>query len=507
MEINADMKHELSMWKDTLKAHQKDDPDCLLTKKISMERKMVDGSLRYVIRDDILYENDHGYKPLIPATLRRRLLNAAHGTLLAGHRGEHVTFERLKSEYTWPKMRQDVREYVQSCESCSVNKISNPQLVKIPQASRADASAPAFLRVEVDVKGPLKLTSRGNLFFITFVDLATRWAEAYPVPDITAETTAKVYTEGVVCRHGIPEVLYSDRGSNFTSKEFKQFVAKALGGKQVFNTAYSARSSGTVERVHQTVQMYLNQFRKQEPNTEWDALLPYALAAYRSAYHQSLGCSPFQALYGRQFRALPTLDTDRLARLEDLPEGWMFETATRIDHIKKLMTARQIERRQGDESGVNPIKVGDYIRVKLQAKQRERGRYSEAKKVLATTPHTVTITDPTVDEPNRTKCIHVKNVKRTKSNPALGDDNNVEISSEDDTVETELSDAETESTSVDPQTKEHQLTHPEEHVINKEAAEKVGKPQEDVVDDLPTSEDKDASKSYVSFGSVCMRVF
>ena len=414
MAINELVEHNLSTWTDVLKSHQRDDPDCVLTTKVAMDQKDTEGNLLYRVRDGILYMYDQGYKPLIPAALRKRLLSSAHGSLLAGHRGEHVTFERLRSEFAWPKMRSDVRDYIRTCDSCGVHKVAASQLVISPPATRADAMSPAFLRVEVDTKGPLPLTTRGNLHFITFIDLATRWIEAFPVPDIGSETTARVFVEGVICRHGIPEVLYSDRGTNFTSKEFKQFVAKALGGRQVYNTSYSPRSSGTVERAHRTIQTYLNQFLQLHPNTEWDRLLPYALAAYRSSYHQGLGCSPFEALYGRQFRTAPTTDAERLAHLEDLPEGWILETATRIHDMKNVMISHQLKRWDNTtQDAENPVKLGDQVRVKNQAKQKEQGRYSANKVVLGTTPHTIVVSAATKDDPHRRKHVHIANVKRS----------------------------------------------------------------------------------------------
>ena len=158
MMINEEMKREVASWIDIFKSHQRDDPDCILTQKIAMEKLTSDGERMYRVRDGILYVNDNGYKPMVPASLRKRLLASAHGSLLAGHRGEYVTFERLRSEFFWPKMRADVKAYVSACESCGVHKTAPAQLILTPPATRTDVNAPAFLRVEVDTKGPMDLS-------------------------------------------------------------------------------------------------------------------------------------------------------------------------------------------------------------------------------------------------------------------------------------------------------------------------------------------------------------
>jgi len=37
--------------------------------------------------------------------------------------GVNKTYRAVKAQYTWPKMRRGVEEYVEQCRSCQVNKI------------------------------------------------------------------------------------------------------------------------------------------------------------------------------------------------------------------------------------------------------------------------------------------------------------------------------------------------------------------------------------------------
>ena len=50
-----------------------------------------------------------------------------------------------------------------------------------------------------------------------FIDYLTKWVEAFAVADQTAETIAQLFVEGVVCRHGAPQELLTDRGANYLS--------------------------------------------------------------------------------------------------------------------------------------------------------------------------------------------------------------------------------------------------------------------------------------------------
>ena len=70
-----------------------------------------------------------------------------------------------------------------------------------------------FERVAVDIMEML-MTLRGNGYVVVFMEYVTMWVEAYPVEDQTSETIARLLINNMVCRHGLPNQLLSDRGPN-----------------------------------------------------------------------------------------------------------------------------------------------------------------------------------------------------------------------------------------------------------------------------------------------------
>ena len=74
-----------------------------------------------------------------------------------------------------------------------------------------------FHTVHIDIVGPL-VPSRGCQYLLTCIDRLTRWAEAIPIPDMTAETTAYHFLAGWVARFGAPQVIITDQGTQFESR-------------------------------------------------------------------------------------------------------------------------------------------------------------------------------------------------------------------------------------------------------------------------------------------------
>jgi len=46
------------------------------------------------------------------------ILSLAHNYPLSGHFGIELTLTKLKERYYWPKMRNDIKSYIQTCDQC-----------------------------------------------------------------------------------------------------------------------------------------------------------------------------------------------------------------------------------------------------------------------------------------------------------------------------------------------------------------------------------------------------
>ena len=85
-----------------------------------------------------------------------------------------------------------------------------------------------------------------------FVDYLTKWPEVFATPDQSAFTIAKLLVENVVCQHGVPAQLLSDRGAAFLSQLMKE-VCEVLGVKKVNTTACHPQTDGLVKWFNRTL--------------------------------------------------------------------------------------------------------------------------------------------------------------------------------------------------------------------------------------------------------------
>ncbi len=121
--------------------------------------------------------------------------------------------------------------------------------------------------------------------------------------ELTSEGWAKILHDEVYAKHGMPQVVISDRGTVFVSK-FMKDLYDLLQIKGNFSTAYHPQTDGQTERVNQEVEKYLRMFVN-HLQTDWAEWLSLAAFAHNNRTHSSTGKSPFEVNYGYNPAVLP----------------------------------------------------------------------------------------------------------------------------------------------------------------------------------------------------------
>jgi transposase InsO family protein len=111
---------------------------------------------------------------------------------------------------------------------------------------------------------------------------------------------AELHMSRIVCVHGVPKKIMSDRGMQFTSR-FWERLYETLDTKLHFSSAYHPHSDGQTEMVNQILEDVLRACALQY-GRRWNKSLPYAEFSYNNSYRECLKMAPFDMLYGRRCR-------------------------------------------------------------------------------------------------------------------------------------------------------------------------------------------------------------
>lgn len=219
-------------------------------------------------------------RPFVPSPHRRQVFAKLHE---ASHPGIRATQRLITSRFVWPGINKDVRRWTRECLRCQRAKTTRHTKSPLQPFRSPDCR---FDHVHIDIVGPLP-SSRGKRYILTCVDRYTRWAEAFPLHDITASTVASHFVAGWISRFGCPSIVTTDRGRQFESEIFRT-LTRILGVRHVHTTAYHPSANGMVERLHRQLKAALI---ARDARTSWVDELPLVMLGIRSAIKEDLGCT------------------------------------------------------------------------------------------------------------------------------------------------------------------------------------------------------------------------
>ena len=272
-----------------LAAEQLTDPDCLSHKAGVMPKNVVMGTVRMSGVDLYCEISDpNNPRPLVPISQRNLVLNLLHH---GDHPGQKEQVRRVSSNYYWPKLRANVKEFSRSCHACQVAKQSateDPGIGDFPVPDKR------FQAIHLDIVGPLP-ESHGHKFLLTIYDRCSRWVEAFALKRDCADEIAKAFLQ-YVSRFGLPSSACSDNGNSFVSNLW-QDVLRTFGIKVKFTPAYHAATNGAIERKHQDIKNALKAALVEMGNNhrdQWFMALPWVLLGMRVKFQPNLDASAAQ---------------------------------------------------------------------------------------------------------------------------------------------------------------------------------------------------------------------
>lgn len=343
------------------------------------------------------------------------IFKQCHDSIIGGHVGIHRTIKKIKTQFNWRGLKEDVIEYIKNCESCQKGKVANKK-VKQPMLITSTSSEP-FEKIFLDIVGPLVTTLSGNTYILTLQDDLTKYSMGIALPNHQANTIAEAFVTNFVCTHGIPQTILTDQGTDFLSKIFTE-VCKLLQINKINTSPFHPQTNGSLERSHRTLTEYLRHYVDKKLNN-WDEYLPYAFFVYNSTEHTSTGYQPYSLLFGRRLEIPIKLSHEPEPRYNY--DNYYFDLKQKMQESHKIakenLIKRKVKSKQIYDNNENSIE----IHVKDQILLRDKTQKNKLNP-LWIGPYEVT---DVLDRENivilrgrRHVTVHKNNVKRFHENPS-----------------------------------------------------------------------------------------
>ena len=274
---------------------QEQDDD--LKKKIERKRNQSWRFPEFEIKDEVLYRvvgNGDSRKLLFvaPRPMRKYLRVMTHER--AGHFGTDKTLALLRERYWFSDMKKYVQQHIRVCIPCLYNKEVTGR-----QEGFCNSSLPPkrpFEKIVIDHVGPFP-KSQGKEHIIVLVDSLTKYVVLEAVRSTSAKYVVDFLKEKVFLNYGVPQVIVSDRGSAYTSKEFAELM-RTKGVRHCLTSTQRPQSNGTAERMVKTVVSVLRSLCNHPEKKEWASKVQLAAHHINRAPAKSTGRPPFEVLYG-----------------------------------------------------------------------------------------------------------------------------------------------------------------------------------------------------------------
>ena len=293
---------------------------------------------------------------ICPTALRQTVIQDIH---TQHHSGINRTYRRLLTQWYWPGIHAAVRQAVKQCEVCQMAKHSHSSSSSHQQ--RLHSGRP-WQVLAVDLVGPFTETPRGNRMVLVLTDHFSRWRDAIPIPDGTAETVARTLDERVFAYFGLPERIHTDQGAQFESVLFQELCG-LWGVQKSRTTAYHPQGNGVVERGNKELGDGLRALLLHRAEEDWDLLLPHLMRSIRATPHSTTHETANFLMFGRELKVPGMLTQPNLEPKQTRTE-YVAHMQERLQEAYEQLRDRQLATRTADEKSEPVYSVGDQVWLK-----------------------------------------------------------------------------------------------------------------------------------------------
>ena len=182
------------------------------------------------IEDGIIFK---GRQVLIPHAIQEDILQQLH----EGHQGVEKTRLLARDSVYWPRINEDIANMVKSCKACCEHQEANRKEPLMPSET---PSAPwKVIATDIfEIKGK---------YFTIVSDCYSKYPMVREMPGLVTSTAVTKFIEELCAMFGIPDIIRSDNGPQYSGEAFKKFC-REWDIQHVTSSPHYPQSNGYIER-------------------------------------------------------------------------------------------------------------------------------------------------------------------------------------------------------------------------------------------------------------------
>jgi len=200
-------------------------------------------------------------------------------------------------------MFRDIARYVRTCKNCQTHKTLQQKPAGTLHATNIQHP---WEQVKIDMIGPLPRSRRGHTWLFVLQDRFSKWVELVPLCRATADAVTQAITDRIILRHGRPNTILSDNGTQLRSLHLEERSA-AFQIKHLTAPVYAPHCN-PVERTNRTIKTMVGQYVEND-HRSWDEHLPALQFAFNTAVHDATDYTPAFLNHGRELTPPISPDT------------------------------------------------------------------------------------------------------------------------------------------------------------------------------------------------------
>jgi len=227
-----------------------------------------------ILKDLLCYKNR--WCILKDKALKRIIMKTEHDSRMAEHFGTYKTIGRVRANLYWPKMDEQITEYVRSCDISQHNKVI--QHKKYGLLVPIDVPIRPWTSISMDfIVGLPKSEGYTKIWLI--VDRFSKMTHFVPLKtEEHIKELALIFLKEIWHLHGLPETIISDRDTRFTSKVWMSLI-QLFQVKLNVSTGFHPETDWQTEPVNQTLEQYLRSYCSYQQD-DWVSRIPFVEYTY-----------------------------------------------------------------------------------------------------------------------------------------------------------------------------------------------------------------------------------